>query len=243
MSQSDKDVLERMKQGRYTIKAMSDAVGVTVHAVKKYFYRKKMNENVANINDTIKRKPLDRMVTLAQRIVTRSTRTSIRNIRSKIGDQLNIQSPPISTSSIYCGLLNEEMVRRKLQNKPLVSKVNQHRRVSWCTLIKEKLQQDPEFLSRIIVSDEVTVRQFDVGKKAYEWQHTSVNTLDSNYNSRKQQGGISVMFFGATSKDGFGSLVSLEGSQNAETDKKTVYHHVIAYLQELEMNSGRSYIF
>ncbi|KAI3642746.1 hypothetical protein MP228_012301 [Amoeboaphelidium protococcarum] len=120
MSQSDKDVLERMRQGTFTIKAMSDAVGVT---------------------------PLDRMVALAKRIVTRSPRTSIRNIRSKIGDQLNIQSPP-----------------------PLVSKVNQHRRVRRCTLIKEKLKQDPEFLSRIT--------------------HTSVNTLNSNYNPQKQQGGI-----------------------------------------------------
>ncbi|KAI3636771.1 hypothetical protein MIR68_005038 [Amoeboaphelidium protococcarum] len=132
---------------------------------------------------------------------------------------------------------------RVCPKKPAITLVNQSRRVAWCKLMKEALRKDPNLIKRLIISDESTGRQFPVQGKVMAWAPSKLAKKKLPINPQRQQGGISVMFFGSMSWHGFGPLIPPEGNQNGQSYIKTIDNAVIPYINKLRKDHGVRPVF
>jgi transposase len=151
---------------------------------------------------------------------------------------VNSQRPSLSTFRRY--LSKSGFNRVKALKKQLIWPRNQAKRAEFA---REFLQKPPEFWDRVIWSDETTVRTNPVSKELYVVVHNSSRREEMPINPQIQGGGISVMFWGCFSKLGLGSLVALEGNQNADSYIETLDTYLIDELLAAEEELGHKMTF
>ncbi|KAI3630354.1 hypothetical protein MIR68_011789 [Amoeboaphelidium protococcarum] len=218
MTPGEIEVIERLKAKDYGYTVMADAVG--------------RNPNRGR-----------RISTISKLAAARSPRSSVRSLRGKLAQEVGTDQPLPSTTSIYRRLKSSGIAKRVCPKKPAIALVNQSRRVAWCKLMKEALRKDPNLIKRLIISDESTERQFPVRGKVMAWALSKLARKKLPINPQRQQGGISVMFFGSMSWHGFGPLIPLEGNQNGQSYIKTIDNAVIPYIKKLRKDHGVRPVF
>ena len=105
----------------------------------------------------------------------------------------------------------------KLIKKPMLSEVNRNKRINFA---KNFLENPPEFWNQVIWSDETTVRSNPNSKEIFIKVHNSVKRKNLPFNTKSQNQGIGVMFWGCFSQQGLSKSVVIDGTLNAETYKK-----------------------
>jgi transposase len=128
----------------------------------------------------------------------------------------------------------------KTLKKQLIWPRNQRKRSEFA---RKFLQTPPGFWDRVIWSDETTVRTNPVSKEIHILVHHSQRREDMPINPQIQGGGISVMFWGCFSKLGLGTLVALEGNQNADSYIETLDNYLIDELLAAEEELGAKMTF
>ena len=84
----------------------------------------------------------------------------------------------------------------KLIKKPMLSEVNRNKRINFARKI---LENPPEFWNQVIWSDETTVRSNPNSKEIFIKVHNCVKRKNLPFNTKSQNQGIGVMFWGCFS--------------------------------------------
>jgi DDE superfamily endonuclease/Transposase len=136
--------------------------------------------------------------------------------------------------------LNEKNIfQRKMKKKPLISLKNQEKRVEFA---QKLLQKQFDFdCDDIVFSDETTVRQYNCSSVQTYWHQNDENFIAPTM-PNVHSGGQSVMFWGCMSNAGFGPIVPVTGTMNAEKYCELLENVVSPYIQTLEQ-SGRRVVF
>ena len=104
----------------------------------------------------------------------------------------------------------------KLIKKLLLFEINRLKRIDFT---KNNFEKPAEFRERVIWSDETTVRSNPNSKDIFVKVHNTVKRKNLPFNTKSQNQGIWVMFWGCFSKQGMGPLVVIDGTLTAETYK------------------------
>ena len=107
---------------------------------------------------------------------------------------------------------------------------------------REMLSLGPDYLRRVIWSDETTVRKCPKDKEKKIWTHKSVEKKDLPVNPQIHSGGFSVMFWGCFSFYGLGPLVALDDSMNASRYVDLLKETVIDEIKAAAELSGEEMI-
>lgn len=131
---------------------------------------------------------------------------------------------------------SESTIRRYMEDQGIVRKqdipkpaMEDRHFVQRLDFAKEWLGKGPNALDNVMWSDETMVKSHPNNRKSYSYVH---RTTPRQIQERKQQGRLSVMFWGCISRFGRGPLVVVEGNMNAEKYLKVVNEFFIPELMD-----------
>ena len=145
------------------------------------------------------------------RHVKKNRNKVLRNITHEFNESRNIQEQ-VGTKTVQRFLHANNMKRRVVRKKMVITEVNRKRRLSWC-LSKRKLTVN-NFWNTVIFSDE---SQVVIGEnhRIYVWRTPSEAYLPECMCPQRQRR-VAVMVWGCITYSGVGTLCMVEGNINAQ---------------------------
>lgn len=182
--------------------------------------------------NTIKRPgPAKKLTPTAERRLLRAA--SRGNLSSaKLKKQLEL---PISERRIREILHASPILKyEKRMASPVLTQKHKEARLVWA---REKVTWDAEKWSKVVFSDEKKFNLDGPDGLQYYWHDLR---FDPQIFSRRQNGGGSVMVWGAFCAQGKSELVILEGTQDSERYISTLSEHLLPYIDRIY---GRDCVF
>ena len=137
------------------------------------------------------------------------------------------KNPP-SRESVRRFLVKNGIIRVELSKKPLISPTNRLKRIEFS---KNNFEKGPEFWGRVVWSDETMIKSNPKHQKQFYKLHSSIPRKNRPVNSKSQNEGPSVMFWGCFYEGGLGPLVPIEGKLNSEKYIKLLEEYFIPFLR------------
>ena len=211
LTSPQKKVIIKMKEAGHPQSVIADAVDGTVEQVKKFWQRYQTFKHmppkvkVANlIIDAVMGREIKRLLAGAKNV-------SVRKLPGLLATKFPERKIP-SEATIRNYLKQRTNLKFiKLLKKPLISQKNKKKRLAFA---KEWTEGNVDHLRNVIWSDETMVRSNPLTSSESRYLPKSMPAMERPVQTRVQQGGISVMFWGCMSRLGFGPLIAIEGSMN-----------------------------
>ena len=222
ISKDRKEVIVAMKDDGQEWDSICIAVGHTKKAVQGHYYRYKL---IAGLPPpVILKKPI---VTAhiglnIKRLIIDNPSMAVREIAAKLEN-----GPSKSTVHRYMvvhGFNNKRKTRRIV-----ISVTNQRKRLAFA---KNNVNEDMDFFGNIFWSDEVYVQAYPNHRIETYWGRKDDELGYKAIQTKKQQGGCSVMFWGLFSFWGWGPLVAIEGYIDAREYIQLLRDYLLPEIQE-----------
>jgi len=135
----------------------------------------------------------------------------MKNRRSTVADVADESG--LSKYAVRNLLNNLGYSKRIARRKPMISSLNKRKRLQWA---KKFAEQDMQFWSSIVWSDESKFCQFSNSGRIHVWRKTDEAWNADCLQGTVKHGGIGVMVWGAIWYDGKSELVFIENRLNGE---------------------------
>lgn len=237
-TEREKNAIKTLRKNGMTYVQISKIFNVSESAARMVCNRQNIVQGLPPKENLSRRAvtPLIRILLL--NAIKETPSISLRSLHAVLKKNLNFgQIPCICTVRQYVN--QKKIIQKRMKKKPLISITNQEKRVLFA---RKMLQKELGFeCDDIVFSDETTVRQFNCRLNQTYWRlndETFIEPTVPNVHS----GGQSVMFWSCMSSAGFGPIVPINGTMNADKYCELLEHVVSPYLKTLE-ESGRRVVF
>lgn len=135
--------------------------------------------------------------------------------------------------------LNKEGIHgRTARKKPLISKVNQRKRLNFA---RKHINEPPEYWKRVLWTDESKINLFGSDCGTNVWRKKNEALKFQNTIPTVKHGGGNIMVWGSMASNGVGNLEFIDVKMNAEVYVDILNRNMKSSAQKLGL--GRRYIF
>jgi transposase len=228
LSDSQKSKIFELKSRNWTWKNIASAVSSKAETCRGYFKSHKAKSALPPKIKVSKALIQGSVALKIKRMVRDSPSISYRDIENELkkGAAENEHVPRWTTIRSF--LVNSGYKMMKLIKKPMLSEINRKKRIDFA---RKYLENPPEFWNHVIWSDETVVRSNPNSKEIFVKVHSSVKRKNLPFNTKSQNQGVGVMFWGCFSYHGLSKLVVVDETMNAEKYKNVLEHHLVPELR------------
>ena len=229
LDQDKKEAILRLKTKDWTWRKIAEAVNASVNTVKSFYKRQrelatlppKEKHDHRLIQGVLARKIKD--------IVLENPQISYRDIVGKLREYFGDDRPLPSYTTVWRFLNDSGYLFVKLVKKPLLSEKNRAKRIEFSS---KNISNPEEFWEWVIWSDETMVRSNPNSKDMFFKVHKNFPKADLPYNTKTQNQGVSVMFWGCFSKQGLGPLVPIDGTMDSTKYLNILRDYVVPLIHD-----------
>lgn len=231
ISEKDKTRIIELKSTNKTWKFISESVGATPGACRKVYECHLATVGLPPKEKLSKRLIQGHLAVIIKRMVEISPSLSYRDIENELKRDASAGERLPSHVTIRSFLLESGYLMVKLVKKPLLSEKNRQKRLIFA---ENGLQKPVGFWDNVIWSDETMVRSNPNSKDIFVKVHKGVKRENLPFNTKSQNQGIGVMFWGCFTKQGLGPLVAIDGTMKTETYRKHLEDVLLPEIQKYE---------
>ena len=235
LNQDQKSTIIRLKGLNWTWKAIGEAINQKQDTCRMYYQRYKLNKDLPPKPVILKSKITAAIGLKIKQEVADNPRVSERKLVSIINSDIDDKKHQISKTTIHRFLNSNGLVSKTLIAKPILRQAHITKRLGFGKYVQEQLNNDHEFLNKILWSDETMISCYPHKRKMVVRVHHSVAHENLPLNPAVQGGVFNVMFFGSFSKNAFGQLAAIEGKINSEKYIEMVKEYIEPELEASEV--------
>ena len=230
LSESQKLRIIELKSLNWTWKNISIAISSKLETCRSFFKAHKAKSGLPPKIKESKALIQGSLALKIKRMVQDKPSISYRDIENELKKDAGQNDHVPRWTTIRSFFLDSGYKMVKLIKKPILSEINRNKRIIFA---KKYLENPPEFWTRVIWSDETVVRSNPNSKEIFVKVHNSVKRKNLPFNTKSQNQGIAVMFWGCFSQQGLSKLVVVDGTLNAENYKKLLEQNLLPELQKI----------
>ena len=236
LSSRDIEIIIQSKQENLTWKVIAKIVGSKPETVRCAYKREMQKRSLPPKEKVSKSKINGRMSLHLKNILEEDPLQTY----SELSNKLKLECPDVSEApgkhSVRRFMIKNGFNLSKLPKKPFISDNNQEKRLIWA---KNYIEKTSDFWDNIIWSDETMVRSNPQHKDLFVKVRKGEIRRKNLVNSKSQNEGVRVMFWGCFSKHEFGPLVAVEGILNSKKYKELLEKYLLPIFEK----SNRQLIF
>ena len=192
---------------------IAKVIGVSRRTVASFHSKWNLNKDLPPKVKLAKTKINSRIGLFIKKIVSENPRIGYRAIPGKLAAEMPNATWIPKSRAILNFLKKNQMEKKQLLLKPPLNENSRKKRLDFAT---KWLVDGIDTLGNVIWTDESTFRSHPTNFKTFHWTNKSAKKEEFTVQERRQNGGYSVMFWGAISRHGRGPLLVLEGSMDSK---------------------------
>lgn len=205
-----KIILNLFKLGK-TVSEIAESVGRPRTTVQDIIKRYKNGENLSNKARTGRPCRLtDREKRKIVQIIGKEPKVSSSKVRAEL---LEFSGKEVNSRTVRRVLNKAQYNARVCRKKPLISKVNQAKRLNFA---KEYQNHPTSFWNKVLFSDESKFNVYRSDGRVLVWRRPGTELQKKNIQTTVKHGGSSVMVWGCMAASGVGELVFIDGIMKKE---------------------------
>ena len=227
-----KIIIDLKNKGK-SLREIGEIVGRSHNTVKNIIDKYDEHQTLENLPGAGRPKILS---STDERAVVREVRENPTSSAVKISETMSeTLARPVSASTIRRVLHRSGLHGRTPRRKPLISKVNQCKRMNYA---KKYESEPPSFWENILYTDESKFEIFGTKKPPKIWRNKNEAFNDKNIIKTVKHGGGSVMVWGCMAASGVGNLVFIDSTMKKEDYLRILQDNVGPSVQKLGLPSN-----